>query len=77
MSGKTTDPLVNIIMGPLAIQVEPEKAREIAMMMLDCAAAAECDAALYEFAAKDHPGAGSQLVSIVRGFRARRLERRE
>jgi hypothetical protein len=65
---KARSPLVNFHYQDVVIQMEPEKAREVALMLLEVSEASEQDAFMFEYAQKvigvDENSAGGLLIEF-------------
>ena len=64
-------PLVSLAIQDTVTQMSPAKAREVALMLLECAEASEVDAFLWEFTAKElqDKAAGFFMVQQYRKWR--------
>lgn len=73
---ETNEPYVNIKVLDVDIQVSPSKAREMALMLLESAEAAEQDAFLYQFASKNlgDKDAAAMLIVLYRKERQAKWE---
>lgn len=67
----TNQPLVMFRMGEQFVNMEPAKAREIALMLLECAESAEQDAGLIDFL-RGHGFGDAQIAVFVKSVRDRR-----
>lgn len=74
--GNTKKPFVAFHYQDVVIQLDPEKAREIAMMLLESAEAAEQDAFMVEFAGEECGTTEQGAVSILAHYRGWRERRR-
>lgn len=68
-------PFVGLHFQDTVIQLEPEKAREVARMLFEAAEAAEQDAFLFEWAVKDAGVSEGGAASLLHQFRKWREER--
>lgn len=72
---KARQPFVELHFQDTVIQLEPDKAREVARMLCESAEAAEQDAFLFEWAIKDAGCSEGGAASLIHQFRKWRDER--
>lgn len=74
---KASQPFVELHFEDVVVQLEPDKAREVARMLCESAEAAEQDAFLFEWAVKDAGVSEGGAASLLHQFRKWREERNE
>ncbi len=74
--GKTKQPFVSLLYSDTVIQVSPPKAREIALMLLESAEAAEQDAFLMEWAQEEVNTGEQGAARLLNEFRLWRKRRK-
>lgn len=74
---KARQPFVELHYQDTVLQLEPEKAREVARMLQESAEASEQDAFLFEWAVKDAEVSEEGAASLLHQFRKWREERNE
>ncbi len=79
VSGRTLEPFVTITWGEYRAQLTPEEARQHALIILECAEAAETDAFVFNWLTRDVVGTeaekGEEFERIIGAFRAFREAR--
>lgn len=75
-SSQRNEPYVEIAIGLSPAQFSPAKAREIALLLLECAEAAESDAAIMTFAREGMDLDRAQAAQLLDLFRQQRDKRR-
>ena len=71
---KSRQPLVTLVVGERMVQMPPTKAREIAMMLLECAEAAQTDGFLIRFLGDRLGIEEARTVQLLAEFRKTREE---
>lgn len=66
---KSRLPIVSLAIQDTVTQMSPKKAREVALMLLECAEAAEVDAFIYEFTTKNLGAEETAGLSMINEFR--------
>ena len=84
VSGRTLEPFVQISWGNYHAQLTPEEARAHALIILECAEAAESDAFVFRWltrdligTAADEAGEMQRIMDEFRQFREARISRKE
>lgn len=76
ISARSGEPMVDLRIAISPLQIAPGKAREIALLLLEAADAAESDAALNEFAKESMGLEDAQAAALIVHLRAQRERRR-
>ena len=74
VASRDGSPQVTLKLGDQAVQLEPAKARKIALWLLEATEAAESDAFIVRFLEKDMDLGQHYAVAVLQAFRKRREE---